>query len=73
MSTPTLEDEHQQLNHAESILSALQSAIDICKDNDQQNIQAALAQAQALLENMPYRSASMHICVRTAKHRLNPG
>ncbi len=56
---PTIEDEHQQLNHAESILSALQSAIDICKDNDEQNIQAALAQAQSLLENMPYRSASM--------------
>lgn len=57
---PSLEDEHQQLNHAERILSSLQSAIDICKDNDQQNIQAALAQAQALLENMPYRSASMN-------------
>ncbi len=57
---PSLEDEHQQLNHAESILSSLQSAIDICKDNDEQNIQAALGQVQALLENMPYRSASMN-------------
>lgn len=56
---PALEDEHQQLNHAESILSSLQSAIDICKDNDEQNIQSALGQVQALLENMPYRSARM--------------
>jgi len=56
---PSLEDEHQQLNHAESILSSLQSALDICKDNDEQNIQAALAQVQSLLDNMPYRSARM--------------
>ena len=56
---PSLEDEHQQLNHAESILSTLQSAIDLCRDNDEQNIQAALGQVQALLEDMPYRSSSM--------------
>ncbi len=57
---PSLEDEHQQLSHAESILSSLQSAIDICKDNDEQNIQTALAQVQTLLENMPYRSPGMN-------------
>lgn len=57
---PALEDEHQQLSHAESILSSLQSAIDICKDNEEQNIQSALGQVQALLENMPYRSAAMN-------------
>ncbi|MBN4076063.1 AAA family ATPase, partial [Gammaproteobacteria bacterium AH-315-E17] len=56
---PTLEDEHQQLNHAESILSSLQSAIDLCRDNDEQNIQATLGQARALLEDMPYRSPAM--------------
>ncbi len=56
---PALEDEHQQLNHAESILSSLQSAINICKDNDEQNILAALGQVQSLLEDMPYRSASV--------------
>lgn len=56
---PMLEDEHQQLNHAESILSSLQAAIDICKDNDEQNIQAALGQVQSLLNDMPYRSPSM--------------
>jgi len=56
---PALEDEHQQLNHAESILSSLQSAIDICKDNDEKNILAALGQVQSLLENIPYRSASI--------------
>lgn len=56
---PVLEDEHQQLNHAENILASLQSAIDICKDNDEQNIQAALGQVQSLLSDMPYRSPSM--------------
>ena len=56
---PILEDEHQQLNHAESILSSLQSAIELCRDNDEQNIQAALGRVQTLLEDMPYRSTSM--------------
>ncbi len=51
-----LEDEHQQLSHAESILGTLQSALALCKDNDEQNIQAALGQVQSLLEAMPYRS-----------------
>ena len=56
---PTLEDEHQQLNHAESILSSLQAAIELCRDNDEQNIQTALDQVKTILEDMPYRSPSM--------------
>tara|TARA_R110000824_G_scaffold336_1_gene1618 strand:+ start:26348 stop:28009 length:1662 start_codon:yes stop_codon:yes gene_type:complete len=54
-----LEDEHQQLSHAESILGALQAALDICRENDEQNIQAALGRVIALLDDMPYRSKSM--------------
>ncbi|MDG2089923.1 MAG: DNA repair protein RecN [Gammaproteobacteria bacterium] len=56
---PTLEDEHQQLNHAESILSSLQAAIELCRDNDEQNIQATLGQVKTILEDMPYCSPSM--------------
>jgi DNA repair protein RecN (Recombination protein N) len=56
---PQLEDEHQQLSHAESILGSLQAVIDLCRENDEHNIQAALSQAQTLLENMPYRSPAM--------------
>ena len=55
----SLEDEHQQLNHAESILISLQSAIDLCRDNDEQNIQTTLGQVRTILEDMPYRSPSM--------------
>jgi DNA repair protein RecN (Recombination protein N) len=64
---PALEDEHQQLSHAESILSSLQAVIDLCRDNDEHNIETALSQAQSLLENMPYRSPSME----TAYELLN--
>ncbi len=56
---PLLEDEHQQLSHAESILTSLQQALEACKDNDEQNIQSGLGHVLALLEAMPYRSPSM--------------
>jgi len=53
---PELEAEHQQLSHAETILNTLQSALDICRDNDSQNLQSAIAQVIGLLDDLPYRS-----------------
>lgn len=64
---PMLEDEHQQLSHAESILGTLQAALDLCKDNDEQNVQAMLGHVIALLDNMPYQSKGM----QTASELLN--
>lgn len=63
----TLEDEHQQLSHAESILGSLQAAMDACRDNDEHNIEAALGHVLSLLDDMPYRSKA----VESAYEMLN--
>lgn len=64
---PELEAEHQQLTHAETIVSTLQGALDLCRDSDEQNIQSALGQVLSLLDDLPYRSTA----VESAYEMLN--
>jgi len=56
---PELEAEHQQLSHAETIVATLQGALDLCRENDEHNIQSALGQVMAMLDELPYRSAAV--------------
>lgn len=64
---PELETEHQQLTHADTIVSTLQSALVLCRDSDEQTIQSALGQVIHLLDDLPYRSAA----VESAYEMLN--
>ncbi len=64
---PELEAEHQQLTHADTIVSTLQGALALCRDSDEQTIQSALGQVIHLLDDLPYRSAA----VESAYEMLN--
>jgi DNA repair protein RecN (Recombination protein N) len=56
---PELEAEQQQLSHAETIVSTLQGALELCRENDEQNIQSALGQVLGMLDELPYRSTTV--------------
>lgn len=49
-----LEEEQKSLSHAEASLTVIRQVLDICRDNEEHNIEQALHQAQSLLQDMPY-------------------
>ncbi|MDT8398479.1 MAG: DNA repair protein RecN [Pseudomonadales bacterium] len=53
----TLEREQKQLSHAEAALATSQQVLDLCRENDEHNLQRTLNQALALLDDIPYADA----------------
>jgi DNA repair protein RecN (Recombination protein N) len=54
-----LEEEHSQLSHAESSLSASQEVLDLCSDNEDNNIQQALNKSLSILQTIPHGSKQL--------------
>jgi DNA repair protein RecN (Recombination protein N) len=55
----SLEQEHQQLSHADATLASLQEVIGLCTDNDDFNLEQALRRATGVLENLPFQNAAL--------------
>src|SRR5690606_17793671 len=54
-----LDQEYRELNSADQSLDTVRQLLEICSDNEQHNVLAAISRAQALLEDLPVLPASL--------------
>lgn len=56
---PQLENEHQQLSHADAALASLQEVQGLCAENDDFNLEQALRRACTVLEELPFQNPQL--------------
>jgi len=56
---PLLEQEHQQLSHADAAIEALRTLVQLCSEDDTFNLEQALQRANALIEDLPFSTTEL--------------